>query len=158
MTPLVSTHAPVDRTQITEDAPQVSPELARDSIRFPNGLPGFEACRSFVLMASDVLGPLQCLKAIEGPAASFLVIDPRRVLAEYRCDLSEADRHRLGVTDADTNTLLWLVLVTIELDGAISANLRAPVVINPARMIGQQVVPYHCVYPIRHVIVEGEQA
>ena len=156
MTPLVSTHLPIDRTQITEDAPQFPPELARDAIRFPNGLPGFEACRSFVLMASDVLGPLQCLKAIEGPPASFLVIDPRRVLPEYRCDLTEADRHRLGVT-ADSS-LLWLVLVTIELDGTIAANLRAPVVINPPRMIGQQVVPYHCVYPIRHVIVEGEQA
>ena len=155
MTPLLSTHATADRTQITENPP-FAPELARDAVRFPSGLPGFEACRSFVLMASEVLGPLQCLKAIEGPAASFLVIDPRRVLPEYRCDLSEADRHRLGATD--DSSLLWLVLVTIELDGTITANLRAPVVINPATMIGQQVVPYHCVYPIRHVIVEGEQA
>jgi flagellar assembly factor FliW len=156
MTPLVSSHASVDRTQITSETPQLASELARDAVRFPNGLPGFEACRSFVLMASEVLGPLQCLKAIEGPAASFLVIDPRRVLPDYRCDLSDADRHRLGVID--DSTLLWLVLVTIELDGTITANLRAPVVINPASMVGQQVVPYHCVYPIRHVIVEGEQA
>jgi flagellar assembly factor FliW len=107
-------------------------------------------------MQNDVLGPLQLLKAVEGPAASFLVIDPRRVLPEYRCDLSQADRHRLGVTTNGTETLLWLVLVTIELDGTITANLRAPVVINPGRMIGMQVVPYHCVYPIRHVIAEGE--
>jgi flagellar assembly factor FliW len=118
------------------------------------GLPGFEACRSFLLMQNEVLGPLQLLKAVEGPAASFLVIDPRRVLPEYRCDLSQGDRLRLGVSDA--NALLWLVLVTIELDGTITANLRAPVVINPDRMIGQQVVPHDCVYPIRHVIAEGE--
>ena len=63
--------------------------------------------------------------------------------------------HRLGVTNADA-TLLWLALVTIEVDGTVSVNLRAPVVINPERMIGHQVVPYQCVYPIRHVIAAGE--
>jgi flagellar assembly factor FliW len=151
MTPVLSTR-PVERLQaVTEELP---PEIARDAVRFPVGLPGFEACRSFVLMANEVLGPLQLLKAVEGPSASFLVIDPRRVLPEYRCELSQGDRLRLGVSDP--NTLLWLVLVTIELDGAITANLRAPVVINPERMVGQQVVPHDCVYPIRHVIAEGE--
>jgi flagellar assembly factor FliW len=121
MTPVLSTR-PVERLQaVTEELP---PEIARDAVRFPVGLPGFEACRSFVLMANEVLGPLQLLKAVEGPSASFLVIDPRRVLPEYRCELSQGDRLRLGVSDP--NTLLWLVLVTIELDGAITANLRAP--------------------------------
>lgn len=124
-----------------------------DTIRFPHGLPGFESCRGFVLMTSDVLGPLQCLKSVEGPAASFLVIDPRRVLADFRCDLSAGDRARLGVDDQDT--LLWLSLVTIELDGTITVNLRAPIVVNPALMVGHQVVPYHCVYPIRYVVSEG---
>ena len=152
MTPLLSTRPTVDQQNIVSE--EVPPEIARDAVRFPNGLPGFEACRSFVLMHNDVLGPLQLLKATEGPAASFLVIDPRRVLPEYRCDLSQADRHRLGVQN--TATLLWLVLVTIELDGTITANLRAPVVINPERMIGQQVVPYDCVYPIRHVVAAAE--
>jgi flagellar assembly factor FliW len=143
---------------VDNDGPQlqeISPALARDVIRFPNGLPGFEGCRSFLLMMSDAIGPIQCLKAIEGPTASFLVIDPRRVLPEYRCELSAGDRHRLGVT-GDDNSLLWLVLITIELDGTITANLRAPIVINPNRMVGQQVVPHNCVYPIRHVVVSGE--
>jgi flagellar assembly factor FliW len=152
MTPVLSTRPSVERPKaVTEE---LSPEIARDAVRFPNGLPGFEACRSFVLMQNEVLGPLQLLKAVDGPSASFLVIDPRRVLPEYRCELSQSDRHRLGVSK--TETLLWLVLVTIELDGTITANLRAPVVINPERMIGQQVVPYDCVYPIRFVISEGE--
>jgi flagellar assembly factor FliW len=127
---------------------------APDTIRFPQGLPGFEACRGFVLMTSDQLGPVQCLKSVNGPAATFLVVDPRRVLPEFRCDLSDADRARLGVHDHDT--LLWLSLVTIELDGTITVNLRAPIVINPAAMVGHQVVPYHCVYPIRYVVSEPE--
>jgi flagellar assembly factor FliW len=133
-----------------EAPPQASPDV----IRFPHGLPGFESCRGFVLMTSDSLGPLQCLKAIEGQQASFLVIDPRLVLPEFRCELSDADRRRLMAASDDT--LLWLSLVTIELDGTITVNLRAPLVINPTHMVGHQVVPHNCVYPIRHVVVEAE--
>ena len=151
------THAVPARSSVAvSTAPEVEalPKISPDMVRFPHGLPGFEACRSFVLMQNEVLGPLQLLKAVEGPSASFLVIDPRRVLPEFRCELSETDRRRLGAGDDDT--LLWLSLVTIELDGTVTANLRAPVVINPDRMIGQQVVPHDCVYPLRHVIAEGE--
>jgi flagellar assembly factor FliW len=152
MIPLAQNSISVDSA--TAHRQDAAPELARDVIRFPTGLPGFEACRGFLLMASDALGEVQCLKAVEGPQASFLVIDPRRVLPDYRCDLSAADRLRLGCDEKAT--LLWLVLITIEVDGTITANLRAPIVINPQRMVGQQVVPFHCVYPIRHVIAAGE--
>ena len=144
-------HTSVAPRQAAAEAPAVA---SPDTIRFPHGLPGFESCRGFVLMASESLGALQCLKAVEGPSASFLVIDPRRVLPEYRCELNDVDRLRLGVHDHDT--LLWLSLVTIELDGTITVNLRAPIVINPASMVGHQVLPHHCVYPIRHVVTEGE--
>jgi flagellar assembly factor FliW len=133
-----------------EAPPVTSPE----TIRFPHGLPGFESCRGFVLMTSESFGPLQCLQAVEGPTASFLVIDPRRVLADFRCELSVADQARIGLHDRDT--LLWLSLVTIELDGTITVNLRAPIVINPATMTGHQVVPHHCIYPIRYVVAEGD--
>jgi flagellar assembly factor FliW len=76
------------------------------------------------------------------------------VLEGYRCELSEADRARIGA-DA-TTPLLWLALVTVEQSGAVSVNLRAPIVINPTTMMGQQVLPHDCLYPLRHVIVEAE--
>ena len=124
------------------------------AIRFPRGIPGFEGCRSFVLMAPEGEGPLQQLKSVDGPDASFLVIDPRRVLPTYRCELSDIDRHQLCATDE--SVLLWLALVMVEPDSTITVNLRAPIVINPARMVGQQVIPHECVYPLRHVLSESE--
>jgi flagellar assembly factor FliW len=124
------------------------------TIRFPRGIPGFEACRSFVLMAPEGDGPLQYLKAVDGPPASFLVIDPRRVMPTYGCELTETDRLQLG--GDDHTTFLWLSLVMVEADGTITVNLRAPIVINPARMIGQQVIPSQSAYPIRHVLLEAE--
>jgi flagellar assembly factor FliW len=140
-------------THSSDVAPTLSQQLgveAKNIVSFPDGLPGFEACRQFAVFSSEEAAPLQCLHALDGPKASFIVIDPSVALANYRCELSAADRSRLGV-ESD-NELLWLAIVTVASDGSITANLRAPVVINPARMIGFQVMPYQCVYPLRHVI------
>jgi len=119
-----------------------------DEIRFPSGIPGFEACRRFVVLSPEGLGPLSCLHSLEGPAASFFVIDPRRVVAQYHCALSQSDLVRLGAS-ADA-VLLWLSLVSFDDDGRAYANLRAPVVVNPERMLGYQVMPHSSLYPLRH--------
>lgn len=130
-------------------------ENAQDIVTFPCGLPGFESCRSFVMLSAES-ADFQWLSAVEGPPASFLVVDPRSVLRTYRYTLNRTDRERLGATD-ETN-LLWLAIVLVEADGTIAVNLRAPIVINPDAMTGLQVMPQDCVYPLRHVIVPAAGA
>ncbi len=121
-------------------------------VGFPEGLPGFEECRRFVVLAASHLEPLQCLHAVDGPPASFLAIDPRRALGRYRCALTARDAGRLQV--ADPADLLWLALLAVDGD-RITANLRAPVVINPARMVGYQVIPVNTLYPLKHPLDLG---
>ena len=130
-------------------ADDVREGLARNAISFPDGIPGFEACRRFVLLTSDALAPLQRIESIEGLPAAFLGIDPRLVLDTYRCRLSETDLRALAA-DSDA-TLLWFSIIS-EVDGVLYANLRAPIVINPQRMIGRQVLPDDGLYPIRHAL------
>jgi flagellar assembly factor FliW len=121
---------------------------AHDVLAFPNGLPGFERCRRFVLLSSDEeLAPFRCLQAIDGPSATFVVIDPRAVLASYHAVLSQADMARLGATP--DSTLLWLAIVTLDAAEP-HVNLRAPIVINPASMVGYQLMPSNSLYPLRH--------
>jgi flagellar assembly factor FliW len=120
---------------------------ARNMLQFPVGVPGFEQCRRFVVLSSVAMAPVQCLHAVDGPPASFLVVDPRLVLADYRCILSGPDKERLGVVGDEP--LLWLAVVTVHEDQGASVNLRAPIVINPARMLGFQVVPYDSLYPVK---------
>ncbi len=117
-------------------------------IQFAEGLPGFEQSRGFVLLSSANLVPLHVLNAVDGPPASFLVVAPRQLLAGYRTTLTTGDRLKLGA-DEDTS-LLWLALVTPHGDQDASVNLRAPVVVNPLRMIGCQVMPHNSLYPLRH--------
>ena len=117
-------------------------------VRFPTGIPGFEQNRTFVLISARDMSPLQCLQATEGPPASFLVIDPRLVIEGYRTTLNDADKARLQVVDQ--TPLLWLAIITLSPDAPAYVNLRAPIVINPARMLGCQVIPSETVYPMRH--------
>jgi flagellar assembly factor FliW len=121
-------------------------------VEFPAGIPGFEACRRFVLVASADLSPLGCLKAVDSPDASFLVIDPTLLYFGYDLTLGEFERARIAV-DVD-EPLLWLVIVTITESGA-TANLRAPVVINPRRMLGCQFIRDDQDYPVQFSIGLG---
>jgi flagellar assembly factor FliW len=126
---------------------------ARDVITFPDGLPGYEGLRQFVLLDVDETAPLRVLHAVNAPEPCFLVVDPKTVLPGYRCEIAAADRLRLGA--ADDGVLLWLAIVMVREGGDVTVNLRAPVVINPARMVGRQVMPNACVYPLHHAIESG---
>jgi flagellar assembly factor FliW len=114
-------------------------------IRFPAGIPGFEVCRRFVLIVSEEFAPLRCLQALDPPEPSFLTVDPTALIPGYDCTLRELERRRLGASGQDK--LLWLVLLTM-LDG-VTANLCAPIVINPARMLGCQFIRGESDYPVR---------
>jgi flagellar assembly factor FliW len=114
---------------------------------FAEGLPGFEQNRRFVLLSSDELAPLHVLHAVDGNAASFLAVDPRTVLPTYRTVLSAGDTQKLGANEG--TPLVWLALVAVDPEKGPSVNLRAPIVINPARMTGYQVMPHNSLYPLR---------
>jgi flagellar assembly factor FliW len=117
------------------------------TITFADGLPGFEAQREYILMTSRDLEPFAHLRGLGLDAPSFLAIDPRRVVADYRRDLSEADRVRLEANEGAA--LLWLALVRPRDSGA-TVNLRAPIVINPSAMRGLQLVDADDSYPLDH--------
>ena len=122
----------------------------RNLVLFPVGLPGFETCRRFAILTSMLSAPLQCLYAVDGADASFLALDPRLVLPDYRCVPSETDLVRLRCTDP--SRLLWLALLSVDQKGSAFANLRAPVVINPEVMVGFQLMPHNTLYPLRHAV------
>jgi len=121
----------------------------QEVVVFPQGLPGFADCRSFVVFAAEAAN-FQWLTSVEGPPASFLTVDPRHVLPTLTYKLSPADLARLEASP-DT-ALLWLAIVLIEADGTVCVNLRAPIVINPESMLGCQIMPERTLYPVRHVI------
>lgn len=119
----------------------------RDVVTFPHGLPGFERCRRFVLVSAPSLEPFTCLHGVDAPEPSFLALDPRRIVPDYQTPLSQGDGHRLGLAGGET--LLWLAVVHIDAAAA-RVNLKAPIVVNPRRMIGLQVMAAETAYATDH--------
>lgn len=123
----------------------------RDIVTLVDGLPGFDACRRFLLLSSPALEPLTCLQGLDDSKPSFLVVDPRFVEPEYSCRLDDLQRRRLGAT-LET-PLLWLAIVRVASDGGSTVNMRAPLVVNPERMCGLQLLAghddYDTNYPLR---------
>jgi flagellar assembly factor FliW len=117
-------------------------------VTFSQGLPGFEDCRNFVLVASPSLDPFRLLQGAGAKAPSFVSIDPALVDPAYRTSLTPADLMRLEARPSDT--LLWLALVAAKPDGRATVNLRAPIVINPASMRGIQVLAHDSPYELDH--------
>jgi len=117
-------------------------------LSFPDGLPGFEHLRRFVVLSANATAPLQCLVAVDSPDVAFLAIDPRLVEPGFTCALETPDLVRLETDGKEP--MVWLAILAVDEDEVITANLHAPVVINPARMIGRQVLPRTSDYSVRH--------
>lgn len=120
-------------------------------VEFPSGIPGFEACRRFLVLTSPELAPLACLRGLDPPEASFLTIDPKLVDVNYDLTLREFERVRLGAGD---EPLVWLALVTVVGNSA-TVNLRAPIVINPRAMVGCQFIRDDHDYPVHHPLSQA---
>jgi flagellar assembly factor FliW len=119
-------------------------------VTMAEGVPGFERCHRFVIASSAEIAPFTCVHGLDEPRPSFLAIDPHLVVDGYSPPLVASDRQRIDASGDEP--LLWLSLVHIDGDHA-TVNLRAPVVINPRRMLGLQVVAGDSGYAIDHPLL-----
>jgi flagellar assembly factor FliW len=132
----------------------MSTAVALDGVvTFPDGLPGFEACRQFVVVGSPDMQPFTVIQGLDAGGPSFVAIDPRRVDDDFATTLDRVDLARLGSTGEEP--LLWLAIVAARDDGPATANLRAPLVINPAAMRGIQLIDVDSTYLIDHPLQVG---
>jgi flagellar assembly factor FliW len=126
------------------------PAAAADIVTIVEGIAGFEQCRRFVLVSSAAIAPFTCVQGLDTPRPSFLAIAPGLVDARYDARLTSGDRKRLDAVDDEP--LLWLAFVRLMPESA-TANLRAPLVINPRRMIGLQLMAADSDYALDHPLV-----
>ena len=108
-----------------------------DRLCFPNGLPGFEDCRDWVLLierADHVLGWLQ---SVSWPDLAIPVVDPQQFVSQYEVRLDPAELLPLGLARADDTQILGVVA---RHGNVLTVNLKAPLAINMRRRLGRQVI------------------
>lgn len=114
-------------------------------LTFPRGLLGFPECRSFVLLPSERTH-VYWLQSMDYSSLAFLLVDPFIFFEGYTLDLGATDLH---ATSPDEVSVLAIVTLPGAAGELPTANLQGPVVINPTRGEGSQVVLSDSSYGIR---------
>lgn len=123
-------------------------------IQFPEGIPGFEDAKKFVLLASTEEGsPFQWLQGVDNTELAFLVIDPKVFKPDYSVDVDDDEVEILGIKDVEKVIVLAIIVVPEDIT-KMTANLKAPVLINTENNRGKQVILDKGDYELKHYVLQ----
>jgi flagellar assembly factor FliW len=123
-------------------------------INFPEGIPGFEEVKKFVLLGNASQdNPFLWLQSVDRPDLAFVIIDPKIFNPDYIVDVDDSEVEILDIKDNE-KVLVYAIVVIPEDPTKITANLKAPVLINTMNNRGKQVTLEKGNYLIRHYILD----
>jgi flagellar assembly factor FliW len=129
-------------------------------IYFDNGILGFEDYKKYTLLYDDENGErpdISWLQSLEEPALAIPVISPFLVRPDYNPEVEDELLKPLGEVAEDN--IVVLVSITIPADiEKISANLKAPFVINSDSKKGAQIIIENTEYEIKYRFYEQLKA
>ena len=131
----------METIQVSEDA----------VLAFPDGIPSFERHRRFALIEDAKLAPFCWLQSLHDPLVGFLVIEPGLLVSDYAFDISDPDTDLLGLDDPSEARVLSILVVPEDVR-AMTANLQAPVIVNPQKRIAKQVILTDERFPLRYPV------
>ena len=119
---------------------------AEDILLFPSGLVGMEQHRHWVLLADAENDSVAWLQSVSEPTLAMAAISPRRFVPDYRVRISPAEMTPIQLGASDDAFVLAIVSLNHP---SLTANLKAPIIINLQRRLGRQVVTLDD-QPLRH--------
>lgn len=135
-------------------------ELADEKVLdFPSGLIGFENYTKFAIMYDEDnknATRISWLQSLEEPLLALPVIDPLAIVPEYVPVIEDELLVPLG-NPADED-LLFLLAMTVPSDMTkVTANMKAPIIINAATKKGVQLIVENEDYPVKFNVYESVQ-
>lgn len=113
---------------------------------FPNGLLGFEELKRFILISDEETEPFKWLLSVDDPNIGFPIISPFYIDFDYN----------IG-RELDLENFVLFVVVTLQDENKnISANLKAPILLNLIDMTGEQLLIPFEKYSTTHIISSKE--
>lgn len=110
-----------------------------DIIQFKEGILGFEQLKKFFVVDPGDQTLILWFQSVEDPAVAFPIIEPKIFLPDYSVKLLPAELNSLeieSVNDACVFTILTIPQIVTDM----SANLKAPIVINNKTKLARQIV------------------
>lgn len=122
-----------------------------DQIEMPEGLLGFQNLKKFVLVDDPNDEIFVWLQSCENPDIAFPVLEPELFIPRYSVKLTKTDME--GIRMGASHKVRYFTIITIPADVTqMTANLKAPVVINVDLKVAKQCVLQDNDLPIREPI------
>ena len=126
---------------------------------FPNGIIGFEDFKKFAIIydvEDESENKISWLQSVNEPTLALPVVDPLAIVSEYSPMIEDELLKPLG-NPADED-LLCLLVMTVPADMTkVTANLKAPVIINSKTNKGVQLIVDNADYPVKFNVYESVQ-
>lgn len=122
-----------------------------DQINFPEGLLGFSELKSFVLLDDPDDDIFAWLQSIENSRVAFPVLEPELFADGYKVNLGKRDMGALNITSMD-KVRVYSIITIPEDPTNMTANLKAPIIINIPERLASQCVLQDNDLPIREMI------
>lgn len=120
-------------------------------ISFEKGIPGFQNLKKFVIKEVGEDSPFCILQSIEEKEIGFILISPFLVYENYEINLNEEITNNLKISSS--NEVLLYSIVTLNSNAKeITANLKAPIVINLNTKKAEQYIIDKDTYKIKEKI------
>lgn len=120
-----------------------------DIITFSEGLLGFENLRKYFVVDPGDSTLILWLQSTEDEKIAFPVIEPKIFKPDYIAKLMPADLNGLELDSLQTAKLYAILTIPANVT-EMSANLKAPVVINSHKKVGKQIVLQDSKLSVKH--------
>jgi len=122
-------------------------------ISFPNGLPGFPSAKRFVVLDyenEDV--PFKWLQSVDMSEVAFLVVNPIFIKSDYLIEITKEKIADLGDGKAEDFAIFAIMTIPEGNTGGMTANFKAPLLINSIEMRGKQLLLEGDKFPLRYKV------
>jgi flagellar assembly factor FliW len=120
-----------------------------EKICFPAGVLGFPELTEFCLVDPGDETLILWLQSVDRPEIAFPILEPKIFKPDYVARLSAAELRELKLNSINQSAVFCIL--TIPEDATqMTANIKAPLVINLKEQLGRQVVLQENEYGIRH--------
>jgi flagellar assembly factor FliW len=122
-----------------------------ERIVIPQGLLGFPEYKQYCLVdpGDDTL--ILWLQSLDNPNIAFPLLEPKIFKPEYAARLSAAELRDLKLENINQSAVFSILTIPEDVS-QMTANLKAPLVINLKAQIARQVVLQENEYTIKHVM------
>lgn len=123
-----------------------------DVIRFPKGIPGFETHTRWALAGEDD-SPIKWLQSMADGDVALPVVVPQTVKTNYNARLPEGEIAHLEAATVEDLAMLIVLSIPPAAPWDMTANLRAPIVINHKNRLACQVIAENEEYELRAFVL-----